>query len=78
MEAIQNFTTKVAQWNKECFANILHRKRQLLAQLEGIQEALEIYDSNSLVRLEWKLQRELEKLCIKKNYFGIRSLEKSG
>lgn len=50
MEAVWNFTIIVAQWSKECFGNIFHRKRRLLGRLAGIQKALEDHDSNSLLR----------------------------
>ncbi|XP_052289997.1 uncharacterized protein LOC127899892 [Citrus sinensis] len=60
--AAQTFTSEVIQWNKDCFGNIFHKKMRLLARLGGIQRALEVYDSKSLHRLEWKLRREPEEV----------------
>ena len=47
-------------WNKENFGNIFKRKRHLLARLNGIQHALEKFNSNRLLELESKLKMELE------------------
>ena len=58
--AAHDFVDKVSVWNKENFGNIFKRKRNLLARLNGIQHALEKFDSNRLLELESKLKTELE------------------
>lgn len=47
-------------WNRRCFGNIHKRKKHLLARLEGIQKAMEIKHHNGLIKLDYKLRRELD------------------
>lgn len=59
---VQDFTSKILQWNKVTFGNIFHRKRRLLARLGGIQQAIEVKLTRSLSRLERKLKNELKEV----------------
>ena len=56
IQATRDFVDKVSEWNKENFGNFLKRKRRLLVKLNGIQHALERFDSNRLLKLETKLK----------------------
>ncbi|KAH9697020.1 reverse transcriptase domain-containing protein [Citrus sinensis] len=58
--AASHFVQAIQEWNREVFGNIFQRKRRLMARINGIQAALEIYSSRGLVRLEARLQNELE------------------
>jgi hypothetical protein len=50
--ALVDFTTRVSSWNKLEFGNIFHRKRRLLARINGVQKALARHPSDSLLKLE--------------------------
>ncbi|GMY14460.1 hypothetical protein FCV25MIE_09699 [Fagus crenata] len=50
--AIHDFTNRVTTWNRQVFGNIFHRKRRLLARLNGIQKALSFRPCLALLELE--------------------------
>ena len=52
--------TNLMQWNKEEFGHIEKRKKRLWARLEGIQKVLATPGKRHLLKLEKKLQTELE------------------
>ncbi|XP_024038358.1 uncharacterized protein LOC112097385 [Citrus clementina] len=52
--------------NKDIFGNIFKKKKELLARIGGIQWFLEKHHSRSLIKLETKLKRELEKVSTQK------------
>lgn len=66
---VRDFTSKISQWNKVTFGNIFHRKRRLLAKLEGIQQALKVKLTRSLGQLERKLQNELKEVLTHKELY---------
>ena len=41
----RNLATRLVQWNKDCFGNILSRKRRLWARLAGIQKIITTHRS---------------------------------
>ena len=47
-------------WNKLHFGNIFTRKRKIMARLNGIQRAVVVRPSNSLLDLENNLLKELD------------------
>ena len=53
--AAPRFIQAVQGWNRDVFGNIFQRKCRLLAQINGIQAALEQYNSRGLIRLEARL-----------------------
>ena len=53
------FTKAVSIWNKEVFRNIFWKKRNLAAQLKGIQCSLASCPNDFLVTLEKKSQTGL-------------------
>ena len=53
------FTKAVSIWNKEVFGNIFWKKRNLAAQLKGIQCSLASCPNDFLVTLEKKSQTGL-------------------
>ena len=52
----------MASWNREVFGNIFKRKKELLARIGGIQQALEHQPFRSLHCLETNLKKKLEKV----------------
>lgn len=61
-QAAHVFVDKVSKWNRDNFGNIFKRKRRILARLNGIQRAMECFDSKGLLKLESKLKTELENI----------------
>ena len=59
-EAIEVFSRQASLWNKNHFGNIFHKKKRVLARLDGVQRALASQPSVSLVTLENQLIRELD------------------
>ena len=47
-------------WNKNHFGNIFHKKKRIMARLNGVQRAMANQPSSSLVLLENHLLKELE------------------
>jgi hypothetical protein len=60
------FAALVSVWNKSKFGNIFHRKKLILARLNGVQCALTSSPSESLYRIEKSLRED---------YFVILKLE---
>ena len=58
--AINCFTQKAKEWNKNQFGNIFTRKKNLMLRLNGIQRALALRPSDFLVKLEDELLKELD------------------
>ncbi|XVF74117.1 hypothetical protein PTKIN_Ptkin13bG0034500 [Pterospermum kingtungense] len=51
---------ELRRWNVEVFGNIFKKKRELWARINGVQRALGVRNNNRLIKLENKLQRELQ------------------
>ncbi|XP_019168344.1 PREDICTED: uncharacterized protein LOC109164047 [Ipomoea nil] len=49
-------------WNRDTFGNIFHRKKRVLARLEGIQRSLCVYWRSDLLRLQKRLRKELDEI----------------
>uniref|UniRef100_A0A2N9H4L7 CCHC-type domain-containing protein n=1 Tax=Fagus sylvatica TaxID=28930 RepID=A0A2N9H4L7_FAGSY len=60
------FAALVTAWNKSKFGNIFHRKKRILARLNGVQCSLTARPSESLYRIEKSLRED---------YFTILKLE---
>ena len=60
LEAIEVFSSQASIWNKNHFGNIFHKKKRVLARLDGVQRALASQPSASLVALENQLIQELD------------------
>ena len=52
------FVERIKVWNKNVFGNLFHRKRVVLARLEGAQRAIAINPNNFLLSLEKQLMEE--------------------
>ena len=61
-DAITSFTASAKVWNKEVFANIFARKRNIEARLRGIQVANGTNPSQVLIDLEKHLRRDYAEL----------------
>lgn len=59
-QAMSQFASKAAVWNREVYGNIFARKKRLLARLSGIEKALNRYPSRFLHSLEEELRLEYE------------------
>ncbi|XP_075671161.1 uncharacterized protein LOC142640761 [Castanea sativa] len=59
-EAIRRFTRDAKDWNKSHFGNVFAKKKRIMAWLNGIQRAMAITPSASLVDLEKNLLLELD------------------
>ena len=59
-EAIDTFQHEATVWNKLHFGNIFAKKRKIMARLNGIQRAVAVRSSSSLLDLENKLLKELD------------------
>lgn len=57
--SLQYLTPNLHEWNKETFGNIFHRKKELLARLNGIQNSPTYGRSRFLDFLEKELQDQL-------------------
>ncbi|KAK8644073.1 hypothetical protein V6N13_013346 [Hibiscus sabdariffa] len=57
---ISNFSDVATHWNRLVFGSISHRKKALMARLRGVQRCLDRHRTSFLVRLEAKLQADLE------------------
>ena len=60
VDAINCFTRKAMEWNKNQFGNIFTRKKNLFSRLNGIQRSLALHPSDFLVNLENELLKELD------------------
>ncbi|KAK8517188.1 hypothetical protein V6N12_032385 [Hibiscus sabdariffa] len=61
---IKRFQTAVASRNVEIFGHIGQRKKMIKARLRGIDRALSVRHSDSMVALESRLKSELEEILI--------------
>ncbi|XP_073051702.1 uncharacterized protein [Primulina eburnea] len=59
---VSNMANSLSSWNFSTFGNIHHRKRRLVARIEGVQRSLGNQPQHSLFKLEAKLRRELDKV----------------
>ena len=59
-EAIRRFTRDAKVWNKSHFGNVFAKNKRLMARLNGIQRAMAITPSASLLDLEKNLLLELD------------------
>ena len=59
-EAIDLFSNQAYLWNKNHFGNIFHKKKRIMARLDGVQRAMALQPFSSLVTLENQLLKELD------------------
>lgn len=59
-ESITRFTNEAATWNKNQFGNIHGKKKRSLARIYGVQHAIALNPSASLISFENQLHNELE------------------
>ena len=72
--AINTFTLKARNWNKEEFGNIFWRKRNLLARLGGVEKALAQNPSQRLINMHSWLSEELGKIIsLEEKLWGIKA-----
>lgn len=60
MDAIDSFTKIAMVWNKNQFGNILTKKKNLMARINGIQRTISTKPSRFFLNLEEELLRELD------------------
>lgn len=58
MHATNKFQQAASKWNKNIFCNVFHKKKRILARLNGIQKSLDGNINTNLVNLESKLKLE--------------------
>lgn len=61
-ENTTSMASVLGNWNRETFGNIHRKKRRLLARLDGIQRALDVYWNHRLVMLGVKLKEEFDEV----------------
>ncbi|XP_061998979.1 uncharacterized protein LOC133716290 [Rosa rugosa] len=66
---INALSKALAQWNKDVFGHLFHRKRKLLARIGGIQKARDRHDNPFLINLESELIQEYETIREQENLF---------
>ena len=52
------FVKRIKVWNKNVFGNLFHKKRVILARLEGAQHVIATNPNNFLLSLEKQLMEE--------------------
>uniref|UniRef100_A0A2N9J7P9 CCHC-type domain-containing protein n=1 Tax=Fagus sylvatica TaxID=28930 RepID=A0A2N9J7P9_FAGSY len=68
------FAALVTAWNKSKFGNIFHRKKRILARLNGVQCSLTARPSESLYRIEKSLREDyFTILKLKKELWALKS-----
>ncbi|XP_031131901.1 uncharacterized protein LOC116033288 [Ipomoea triloba] len=60
MDNIPSVTVALSDWNRTVFGNIFHRKKIVLARLEGVQRRYSTNPHRGIVRLEQKLIEEYQ------------------
>lgn len=62
IENLGNFTNLVNDWNKVVFGNIFDRKREVIRELDRVQQALEQGNSIHLPLKETDIRVEIENI----------------
>lgn len=62
-QVVSTFLSKVISWNKNHFGNLFHRKKRILARLNGIQDCLSRCPNTFLIDLKGKLRLEYAKVA---------------
>ncbi|XP_019199070.1 PREDICTED: uncharacterized protein LOC109192823 [Ipomoea nil] len=57
---LKRMAEALKDWNISTFGNIFHRKKRLLARLNGIQQCMTVQPRRDLLKLETKLRHEFE------------------
>ncbi|PNX98271.1 RNA-directed DNA polymerase, partial [Trifolium pratense] len=68
-QAVAEFKNKVVEWNKTKFGNIFHKKRRLLARIEGLDHRRAVTDSRSLQYLQKKLFQQYQDILAQEDLF---------
>lgn len=63
------FRKKAKDWNHNCFRNIFHRKRCLMARLEGIDKRRHMGQDDHLGKLQRKLWEEYNSILHQEELF---------
>lgn len=71
---IKNIIPTLEEWNRQVFGNLNQKKKRLLARIAGIQRKILINNHTGLVKLERKLQKELDDILLQEE---IRWFQKS-
>lgn len=61
-DCINTFPRDASVWNKNCFGNVHHKKRRVVARIYGVQKALVAHPNTDLINLEKQLHQELDLL----------------
>ncbi|XP_070010645.1 uncharacterized protein [Nicotiana sylvestris] len=74
LEAVNYFEHEVTRWNNEVFGNIFHKKRRLLARLNGIQSSDKYTSNPFLQQLESTIVNEYNNvLRMEEDFWKLRS-----
>ncbi|XP_031115742.1 uncharacterized protein LOC116019608 [Ipomoea triloba] len=68
----QVMAESLLSWNKEVFGNVFHRKKRLIARINGVQKSLAQHTRQDLIRLD----RELRVLICHTNLLQILSVQR--
>ena len=72
--ATSKFADKAKVWNKNIFGNLFHRKKKMLARLQGIQTALSINPNDFLVDLEINLRAKFQEVSkLEEEFWAMKS-----
>ncbi|KAE8704478.1 hypothetical protein F3Y22_tig00110450pilonHSYRG00264 [Hibiscus syriacus] len=76
METISSFQEKVREWNVKVFEHIGRKKKELLAQIRGIDRVMKDTQSKRLLNLECQLRTELDEIYeVKSSVAGEEEVE---
>jgi hypothetical protein len=72
--AIKDFTIRASRLNREVFGNIFHKKRRLLARLNGIQKSLSFRPCVVLLDLEKDLTCQYQNILhLEEEFWALKS-----
>uniref|UniRef100_A0A2N9FQ21 Reverse transcriptase domain-containing protein n=1 Tax=Fagus sylvatica TaxID=28930 RepID=A0A2N9FQ21_FAGSY len=72
--AIKDFSNRARLWNREVFGNIFHKKKRLLARLNGIQRSLSHRPCAALLDLEKDLSYKYQNILrLEEEFWALKS-----
>jgi hypothetical protein len=71
--ALEDFTHRVSFWNKHHLGNIFHKKKRLLARINGIQKAQSSHPTLSLSNLERDLSTQYQKVLLEEEFWALKA-----
>ncbi|WJX67493.1 hypothetical protein P8452_51955 [Trifolium repens] len=68
-QIVKDFHVKASEWNRNHFGNIFHKKRRILARLDGIDMKRAVSDSRGLQKLQQKLFKMYQDILDQEDLF---------